>query len=193
MSDPSDSPKSKGGALLRAKKNVAGKMASSGLVKKAIPNEANELLNCFTKLCEKLGQGKRGETVVNNILKLVIKAKVLSDEKLISTKDFLQADVPLRQAFEILERLYTLNGNDVRINQNLDKFNDASAQFRIVESMVSERFQPHVQPKTMNRIKQIFELLADTDFLVNAFKSNDVAEELAELVIATTKYTQFHY
>eukprot|EP01103_Thecamoeba_quadrilineata_P005744 TRINITY_DN15507_c0_g1_i1.p1 TRINITY_DN15507_c0_g1~~TRINITY_DN15507_c0_g1_i1.p1 ORF type:complete len:200 (-),score=42.23 TRINITY_DN15507_c0_g1_i1:84-683(-) len=190
---PTPTAPSKGNVYLRTKKNLATKAAGSKLVKKALPDEAKQLLKWLRIICERTNQPKRSEIVEKNLFKLVAKAMVLSDEKLVTLNEFLVADDSLRKSFDLLYDLYDYYGHPEKVKNARPKFERIVALLREVESILDGIFRPHLQPKSMGRIKSIFDSLADIDWIMGVYLCPDINDELFELVNALSKYTQFHY
>jgi len=188
----------KGNMLFRAKKNMGGKVAASGLGKKALPLEAKALLKALRKIVEVVegDNSKKAEEIERNILKLLVKAKIHADNKAITLKDFLKADQPLRQSFEILNDCFDYYEEDKneRIQKLLlEKFFKVERLLREVEKITSNMLKPHLQPKSLNRLKVVFDYLASTTFLTKVWNTPNIYDDLFQLVNAMNRYTQFHY
>jgi len=176
----------------RAKKGFAGNAASGKIAKSAMPKEARNLLKSLRKLTDKMGENKNGELVEKNMLKLVLKAKVLSDEKLISLKDFYAADEPLRIAFDKLYQLFLYYG-DPQLNRMRSQFEEVASLLKTVEEQSVKILKPHLQPKTIQKLTFIFDFFGNADFLMKIYSHPNLYDELFDLTNAFNKYTQFHY
>jgi len=187
----------KGGLMLRTKKNITGKVVATGFGKKALPVEAKGLLKALHKIIEVVeGDNKKAEEIERNILKLLAKAKINADNKAIAVKDFLKADQPLRQSFEILNECFDHyeDAKTERVQKVLmEKFFKVERLLREVEKITSNILKPHLQPKSLNRIKVVFDYLASTDFLMKVWNTPNIYDDLFQLVNAMNRYTQFHY
>jgi len=196
MSEEEDQAK-KGGLFLRTKKNITGKVVATGFGKKALPVEAKELLKALHKIIAVVeGDNKKAEEIERNILKLLAKAKIHADNKTITIQDFLKADQPLRQSFEILNECFDFyeDAKTERIQKALmEHFFKVERLLREVEKITSSILKPHLQPKSLNRIKVIFDYVASTQFLMKVWSTPNIYDDLFQLVNAMNRYTQFHY
>jgi len=183
----------KGSLILRAKKNVASKVVSSKLGRKAMPTEARALLKALRKIIEKVESGKKAEDVERNMLKIIVKAKILIENKNLSLVDFLKADVPLRQAFDIFAELFDYYGEGLRIQRLQNKFQRAASLLREVQVISAAMLKPHLQPKSLARLDLVFDFLADPSLYNKIWTNQDLYLELFLLVNSMSKYTQFHY
>jgi len=159
--------------------------------------EAKALLKALRKIIEVVeGDSKKAEEIERNILKLLVKAKIHADNKAITLKDFLKADQPLRQSFEILNDCFDYYEDDKneRIQKLLlEKFFKVERLLREVEKITSNMLKPHLQPKSLNRLKVVFDYLASTAFLTKVWNTPNIYDDLFQLVNAMNRYTQFHY
>jgi len=193
-----DSPSTakKGGLLTRAKKNVGGKVATSSLGKKALPSEAKALLKALRKIIEKEGGKKKADEIEKNILKLLVKMKVHVDDKSVDVEAFLQADRPLRSAFEIIYDCFDYY-NDMeneRTKKSLqDRFGKVEKLLREAESILIGILRSHLQQKSLDCIASIFAYLATANFFMKVWQTPGLYEDLFQLVNAMNKYTQFHF
>jgi len=149
------------GLLSRAKKNVAGSAAASVLGKKVIKSILNEetsaLLVAVKKIVTKESGKKKADEIERNIIKITVKAYLLVDKKEIEGDAFLQADKPLRQAFEILIKCFNGRGRakPEQIRAALDK---AEVFFKNAEKVITTLLQPHVSAKNMFRLAATFSM-----------------------------------
>jgi len=128
----------------------------------------------------------------NNLITLVVKAKVNIDEKKIDPVQFFDADTPLRAAFDLFGALFHNYGNP-RLELFQPSFKKIEGLFKDVERIVLGIFRPHVQDKTMNKLIFIFSFIANVEFYNKVWANSDLYFELFTLINAMSKYTQFHY
>jgi len=165
---------------------------TSTLGKKIIPQEVRGLLSAFRHVVARIENQKKAKEVEKNIIKLIVKGKICVDEKKVSEDVFLQADVPLRKSFNLLVDLYDFFGEKMT-DKLRKKFDEVSLLMSQVASILTNIFKPHVQPKTLNRLKMIFELLSNTDFYTKVWGHPEMNRDMEELVDAMNKYTQFNF
>jgi len=183
---------SKGGMGTRMKKRIAGQVMSSSLGKKIIPAQARGLLKALRRILSKVYGEKRAREVEKGIIKLVVKAKICIDDKKVGEDDFLQADAPLRKAFNVIVDLYDYYGDPVNTKSKL-AFETASKHLQEVGVILTNLMKPHVQPKNLQRLRDVFEVLSAVDFYVKAWENPDTGKDLDDLVDAMNKYTQFNF
>jgi hypothetical protein len=193
--NPQTPKTTKSSLITRAKKNVGGKMATS-FGKKALPKEARSLLKSFKIIVEKEGGKKKAEEIDRNIMKLLVKMKIHVDNKSIDLDDFIKADKPIRQAFEIIYDCfdYYQETTDDRAKRILnEKFAKAEALLREAEVIVCDILRPHLQQKSLDRLHAVFNTLGSATFLKRVWEIPNLYDELFQLVNAMNKYTQFHF
>jgi hypothetical protein len=194
---PSSSGKKKTGVLGRMYKKGASKGATSALGKKVMKAIVNEetttLLEALKKIVKsESGSPKKAEDLEKNIIKIAVKSYLLVEGKKLSADDFLVADKPLREAFELMVKVF--NGRK-RVKQ--DKIEEAlkkvESHLKKAEEVITGLLAPHLTPKNMLKISQAFGCIADVKFLITVFKNDELEEDLDKLVDAMEYYTQFHY
>eukprot|EP01103_Thecamoeba_quadrilineata_P020339 TRINITY_DN8673_c0_g1_i1.p1 TRINITY_DN8673_c0_g1~~TRINITY_DN8673_c0_g1_i1.p1 ORF type:complete len:235 (+),score=47.16 TRINITY_DN8673_c0_g1_i1:23-727(+) len=179
-------------SLIRFKVGVAGKVGNSKLGKKALPPEVRALLKSFRTIVTKVCSSNKAKDIETLILKFIIKAKVHVDNKTITVEHLLQADKPLREAFETFAELFDFYG-DAQVNRLVPKFKRVADLIRQVEKITVDIFSPHLRPKNLERLKSLFNFIADVDFYIQVWSHPDVYLELFLLVNSMNKYTQFHF
>jgi len=189
--------KKKAGLMSRAKKRAASKTATSALgkkVMKAIVNdETSTLLNALKHIVKaESGSQKKADDLEKNIIKIAVKAFLLIENKLLTADDFLVADKPLREAFEIMVKVFNGRG---RVKQ--DKITEALQKvenlLKKAEEVITNLMAPHMTAKNMLRISAAFGCIADVKFLSTVFADDTLEGDLDKLVDAMEYYTQFHY
>jgi len=200
---PSDPPtvvaqkSKKQGVMNRVKKRAASKTATSTLGKKVMKVIVNEetttLLNALKHIVKtRTGDAKQAEELEKNIIKIAVKAFLLIENKQITADEFLVADKPLREAFELMVKVF--NGRsrvkDEKIREALAKVEDL---LKKAEEILTNLLAPHLTAKNMLRISSVFGSIANSEFLYPAFKNPSSEEDLDKLIDAMEYYTQFHY
>jgi len=187
----------KPGVMNRVKKRAASKTATSTLGKKVMKVIVNEettaLLNALKRIVKtQTGDSKQAEELEKNIIKIAVKAFLLIENKQITADEFLVADKPLREAFELMVKVF--NGRsrvkDEKIREALAKVEDF---LKKAEEILTNLLAPHLTAKNMLRISSVFGSIANSEFLYPAFKNPSSEEDLDKLIDAMEYYTQFHY
>jgi len=187
--------KKRGGVMFRMKKGVAGKVATSSLgrktIKKAVPKDMRILLGALKVLVEKVYNSKKqAATMEKNIIRLLVKGLMQAEKKNLTLQDFLEADKPLRQAFDVISDLYDYYGED----RNLDNgFAKAEALLKQVHDKIYKMLKPYLQQSSLDRLTQTFNMIGTAEFLKKVWSHQDIKDELWELVYAMQKYTEFNW
>jgi len=200
---PADAPaasgvnKKKPGVLDRAKKRAASKTATSVLgkkVMKAIVNdETTTLLNALKRIVKhESGSAKKADELEKNIIKIAVKSFLLIENKILSADDFLVADKPLRDAFELMVKVFNGRGRvkDDKITEALKRVED---MLKKAEEVITNLLAPHLTAKNMLRISAAFGCIANDKFLNQVFREEELENDLDKLIDAMEYYTQFHY
>jgi len=187
----------KDGVMKRVKKTAVSKGATSALGKKVMKIIVNEetaaLLNALKRIVKtQTGDPKQGEELEKNIIKLAVKAFLLIESKTVNADDFLVADKPLREAFELMVKVFNgrTRAKDEKIREALAKVEEL---LKKAEEILTNLLAPHLSAKNMLRISSIFGSIANGEFLYPAFKNPSSEEDLDKLIDAMEYYTQFHY
>jgi len=180
----------------RASKAIVGKIATTGAGKKvihtAVPDEIRTLIVSLKLIVAKIDSPKTADEIEENLIKLILKAFFLENQGLVTAEDFLVADKPLREAFEVLVTM-----RDQRSLMKKNKVDESltivNKNLKDVEKVVSNLFASHVKPHTMKRIAVTFSVLNSPEFLGKGWNCNDLREERDELAEAMNRYLSFHF
>jgi len=161
---------------------------------KAIINEETaSLLVALKKIVSKeSGDPKRGDDLEKNIIKIAVKSFLLIENGKLNGEEFLKADAPLREAFELLSKCYNNRGKakpDVFTNA-LKKVEGLLKQS---EEIFTNILTPFLTSKNIYKVSSAFGTIADAKFLQKVFFDNDLDEDLGKLIEAMDYYTQFHF
>lgn len=184
------------GLLSRGKKAMAGNIASSGIGKKVLKSVLNEetasLLEAVKKIITKQYSKKKADEIEKSIIKIVVKAYMLTNNKKVDSDAFLKADKPLRQAFDMLPKIFNQRW---RMKPDLvkSKLGQCEGWFKDAEAIITGLLQAHLSPKNMFRLASTFSFLGSATFLLKAFEDKSVEEDVEKLVDAMDYYTQFNY
>lgn len=182
---------------MKAKKAAASKTANSAVGKKVMKAIVNEetttLINALKALVTvESGSSKKADEMEKNIIKIAVKAYILVDNKDLKGEQFLVADKPLRDAFNLLVKVFNGRGR-AKKERVVEALQRVEADLKKAEKVITDLLQPHISPKNMFRLTSIFSTVANLKFLETVFYNDSVENELEKLVDAMDYYTQFHY
>jgi len=182
---------------MKAKKAAASKTANSAVgkkVMKAIVNdETTTLINALKALVTvESGSSKKADELEKNIIKIAVKAYILVDNKDLKGEQFLVADKPLRDAFNLLVKVFNGRGR-AKKERVVEALVRVEADLKKAEKVITDLLQPYISAKNMFRLSSIFSTVANLKFLETVFYNDSVESELEKLVDAMDYYTQFHY
>jgi len=181
----------------RTKKKVVSKTATSALGKKVMKAIINEetatLLMALKNIVRKeSGNQKRSEDLEKNIIKIAVKSYLLIENGKLSGEDFLKADAPLREAFELLSRCYNQRGR-AKPEAFENALKKVEGLFKQSEEIFTNILAPFMTTKNIYRISSAFGTIADSKFLQRVFFDDTLDEDLGKLIEAMDYYTQFHF
>jgi len=184
----------------RAKKNMAGKVATSGLGKKAIrsraPEEITHLINDIKKVVERESKSsKKAAEIEENVYKIGVKAYFLLLDNKICWNDLLASDKPCRAALELLIKCHN-HAKFVR-SPNIPglqaKFQEVHSFLAEAGTILTKLLAPHMKPRNVARISETIEYLGNPDRLLRVFMDETLNEPLQEMINSAEHYTQFHF
>jgi len=178
------------------KKALSGAADSSvgkAIMKKIVNEETTTLINALKALVSvESGTEKKAIEMEKNIIKIAVKAYILVDNKDIKGEQFLVADKPLRDAFNLLVKVF--NGRQrAKKEKVIEALQRVEADLKKAEKVITELLAPHLSGKNMMRLASIFSTVANVKFLETVFYNESVEDELEKLIDAMDYYTQFHY
>jgi len=181
----------RGGMGQRFKKNVAGKVMTSALGKKIIPPQLRGLLKGLNRIIARVHNKKTASEIERSMIKIIVKAKLAMDAKKVAEDEFMKCDPPLRKSFDLIVDLFDYYGDEV--NERMQKKMDLAVEnMREVGNIIATLMKPHIQPKTRDRLKFVFDTLCKRDFLSKVWENENTGKDLEDLIDAMHKYTQFH-
>jgi len=189
--------KKKQGVMLSVQKSASSSVADSGvgkaIMKKIVNEETTTLINALKALVTvESGSSKKADEMEANIIKIAVKAYILVDNKLLKGEQFLVADKPLRDAFNLLVKVF--NGRQrAKKERVIEALVKVEGHLKQAEKVITELLGPHLGGKNMMKLASIFQTVANIKFLETVFYNESVADELEKLIDAMDYYTQFHY
>jgi len=175
------------GIMMKAKKNIAGKAATSSLGKtvmnKVIDAETKKLMACIRNLVTaESGSSALADKLERNAIKIVIKSYFLWENKSIPLEEFQKVEVPLKQALKILLTVYD---NIAKVKDPALKAQVLDEKFTIVavlldncKELLIKLLSPHVKPQSVGRINEIFQQIARRDFLFRAYTDESLKPDV---------------
>jgi len=178
-------------------KGIASATADSSvgkaIMKKIVNDETTTLINALKALVTvESGSEKKANEMEKNIVKIAVKAYILVDNKYIKGEQFLVADKPLRDAFNLLVKVF--NGRQrAKKERVIEALQKVEGLLKTAEKVITDLLGPHIGGKNMMRLSSIFATVANVKFLETVFYNESVSDELEKLIDAMDYYTQFHY
>jgi len=178
-------------------KGIASATADSSvgkaIMKKIVNEETTTLINALKALVTvESGSEKKANELEKNIIKIAVKAYILVDNKYLKGEQFLVADKPLRDAFNLLVKVF--NGRQrAKKERVVEALQKVEGFLKTAEKVITELLGSHIGGKNMMRLSSIFATVANVKFLETVFYNESVADELEKLIDAMDYYTQFHY
>ncbi|KAM9960129.1 hypothetical protein ACTFIW_009254 [Dictyostelium discoideum] len=179
--------------MFRAKKNISGKIASSGVgksgLKKLIPEEGRELIGSVKKIIKRVSNEEKANEMEKNILKILIKVFFYIDSKAIQIGDLAKVDRALRDGFNHLDRAFRYYGvkKAADLVVILEK---ASTALKEAEHETVTLLTPFFRPHNIQLIRNTFAFLGSLDFFTKVWDDLEIEDDLFLLISALNKYTQ---
>jgi len=196
LSSSSSSPSSPS-LLFKAKKNLAGKAAVSGvgkaMIKKVIDDNVKQVISSIKKIVQtETGQSELADRLEKHSIKITVKTYFLWENKTLKLGDFDPIEQPLKQALNIL---ITVDSNvdklkDPKLKDEFikEKFTVISILLDQVRTSLTDLLTPHLKPKSINRIKETFETISRHEFLIRAYSEPTLREDIAKLMSFVRNY-----
>eukprot|EP01103_Thecamoeba_quadrilineata_P005639 TRINITY_DN1540_c0_g1_i1.p1 TRINITY_DN1540_c0_g1~~TRINITY_DN1540_c0_g1_i1.p1 ORF type:complete len:278 (-),score=51.36 TRINITY_DN1540_c0_g1_i1:110-943(-) len=188
---PSKKPPRKGSLLFKAKKNMIGKAATSGLGKqvlmKMLDEETSELMQAIKLIFDQRVGKKKATELHNNVIKIVVKIQFQFDKRNLSPQALRPAEVPLRKA---LRRMVSIKRtyNDLNDDEKLAQFLKVERHVRAVGDILMEPMQPYLTPKNLTMLKNTIDEIGSHDFWMSAYSQPDMKEPISHLCRVMNRY-----
>jgi hypothetical protein len=185
-----ETQRTKGSLMFRAKKNISGKVATSALMKQKVLNEeTRHLLDALVAVVEKVTDQKTAAEVEKQIIKMVLKGYFQYDKGTITMNEFRQIDGVLRKAFNQMDKLFGYY--QVRAASQLtEAFAKTAAMLQEASVAVLALLEPHVRPENIAKMKASLAVVCDANFLYKVWDCASLEQDLLSLISAMNKYTQ---
>lgn len=185
-----ESQRSKGSIMFRAKKNISGKVATSALMKQKVMNEeTRHLLDALVAVVERVTDQKTAADVEKQIIKMVLKGYFQYDKGTITLTEFKTIDGVLRKAFNQMDKLFSYY--QVRAASQLTEgFTKTAAMLQDAANAVLTLLSPHVRAENITKMRTALNVIANADFLYKVWDCAALEQDLLSLISAMNKYTQ---
>lgn len=163
------------GFIMKAKKNIAGKAATSSfgksVINKVIDDEIKALLNAVKNIIAVIyGSKEQAERLEKNAIKIVVKAYFLWENKTIPLEAFQKVEDPLKKALKLLiavfDHIEKVKDDKLKAEILDEKFTVAAVLLDNVKEQLTSLLGPHLKPKSIARINESFDKVANRDFLL---------------------------
>jgi len=191
--DGSGKDKNPDSPFFKAKKNIAGKAATSKLgksiLKKVMDDESNNLMRALKRTVELRTDQKKAKEIQNNIIKLFLKAHFQIEKKVLTPEQFAVADRPLRKTFrriiKINESYETLQKDQELLKTNFLKI---ETYLKEIESIILGLLNPYITEKNRKRLSDTVLFLSRIDFLTSVWADPRSKEPLLKMTTAMANY-----
>jgi len=168
-------------------------MGSTFFVTKGIKSLINEDTTALLAALKRVVKAeststKKADDLEKNILRITLKSYLLLESGNINAEDFLEADKALREAFELLVRIY--NGRErVKPEKITAALKKVEAYFKQTEQLLEQVLSHHLTAKNMLRVNAIFSNIGDVKFLEAILIDPTLRADLDKLVACMESYT----
>jgi len=162
----------KEGKFFKLKKNIAGKVATSGLgkemLKKVLDDNTNKMMKALKQLIAKRYSKEKAEQIQDSIIKLMIKGQFQIQKKALAPESFMPADKPLRKAFK---RLVKLNSPecDKEGDERKEAFEKVEHHLKKVGKVAAVSLAPYLSHKNKVMLTETMNFLANREFLMETW------------------------
>ena len=158
---------------LRAQKKLAGKLASKKIAKQFIDDTTGRILDNVYKAAKEYFDKKTAEKAIKHLIKTVIKIGILY-----RNDQFNSEEIQLAESFKKKFRTLAMTLiSFYEVDFTFDK-NYLVTNLLECSSMLKKLIERHLTDKSQARIDNVFNVLADGDFLEALFHSGGKYSEL---------------
>ncbi|KAH3759780.1 hypothetical protein Pelo_8412 [Pelomyxa schiedti] len=202
----------------RAKKTLGSKIVGSRLGKQSLESfvlndHVRSLIRALRKIVEAESSKESADFIEKSIIKLVMKVYFEWSRKTISTEDLMQIDRPLREAFNLIDKMYRTSSRKKAALMK-ENFLRIELCFGEVFRMLGDLMRPHLRPVillqtrelipvfrpvNMMMMQQVVDIIGSASFLMRVWDLNredttgHFDENMFALVNAMTSYTQIEF
>jgi hypothetical protein len=196
---PLEGNASKSGFIFKVKKNIAGKAASSSVgksvMKKVINEELKQLITCVKNIIAvESGSRELADRLEHNTIKLAVKGYFLYENGTVTIEEFQKIEPPLKQSLKILlavfDNLEKIKDPKMREFVLDEKFTVVAVLLDSVREILTKILQPHLTAKSMNRVYETFEKIANRDFLLRAWSEPSLKGDVSHVINFVRDYVK---
>lgn len=159
-----------------------------------LPRETQEIIKSLSVVVERVRGAKAGVEVREELVHFLVSVGLQKDSKKIRFRDLAVADPPLREAFDLLCKLFNFYDNNPYNRDLTPHFQRVEELFSEVARLLDSVLGPHFSSQTeRQRLEKIFSVVGTAEFFEDCWANPDLEDELFELYNAMNLYTQFHY
>lgn len=168
---------------LRLQKNIASKMSTKSVAKIFIDEPTGRILDNLHKLVKEYTKNKKqAETLLNNIIKIIIKIGLLYKNEQLSTSELALCDDFRMQFHSFVKAALSFYEVDFTFDAKFLK-----QQLVECERLINLIIKVHLTDKSKGRIESIFSFFADEAFLAYIFKGTPSSKVLMNLIVDDTR------
>lgn len=164
---------------LRLQKNIASKMSTKSVAKIFIDEITGRILDNLHKLVKEYTKNKKqAETILNNIIKIIIKIGLLYKNEQLSEEELKLCD-QFRQRFHSFVKA-ALSFYEVDFTFD-SKF--LHEQLVECEKLIQQIVKGHLTDKSKGRVENVFTFFSDEAFLAFIFKGTPSSKLLMKAIV----------
>jgi len=168
---------------LRLQKNIASKMSTKSVAKIFIDEPTGRILDNLYKLVREYTKNKKqAETILNNIIKVIIKIGLLYKNDSL-TDDELKLCDTFRQKFHSFIKA-ALSFYEIDFSFDSKYLHDLLVD---CQNLIQTIVQGHLTDKSKGRIKTVFDFFSDEAFLSFIFKGTPSSKIIMKSIVDDTR------
>jgi len=194
-----DGPSSpKPGMLFKAKKNLAGKAATSSMgkavINKILDEQLKRLIASLETIIAAQTSREKADRLRRHTIKIIVKAYFLYENKMVPFEDYQKLEPPLKQALKILMAVYDhlakIKDPEMKKQVLDEKFTVVAVLLDNIKEMMCSLLSPHLTTKSMDRITEIFQTIATREFLLTAWEDQHLKPDVDIVIEFVKNYIQ---
>jgi len=168
---------------LRLQKNIASKMSTKSVAKIFIDEPTGRILDNLYKLVKEYTKNKKqAETLLNNIIKVIIKIGLLYKNDQLTDEELKLCDT-FRQRFHSFVKA-ALSFYEVEFTFDAKFLHDLLVD---CQNLIQLIVKNHLTDKSKMRIETVFTFFADEAFLAYIFKGTPNSKQFMKLIVDDTR------
>jgi hypothetical protein len=168
---------------LRIQKKIASKMSNKAFAKIFIDDTTGRILDNLFKLVKEYSRSKKqAETIINSVIKIIIKIGLLYKNEQLNSDELRQCDA-FRQTFHLFVKA-ALSFYEVDYTFD-NKFLHNS--LKNCQSLIQNIVKLHLTEKSKQKIENVFNFFSDPHFLESVFASNSSYSTILKSIVDDTR------